>query len=436
MAHVLDPGRPTAMALTMLPCRIIAAALGVVCWTTGLCPAAVNVRDFGAAGDAIADDTEAIRQALLASPHVHFPDGVYVITEGIDLPPGARITGEASPALGTFPMRDDKERLVGGAAVRLPGTTLLFRGEASQSIQTPRDDRFSELRYAIKTSPDATFTIERLAIALDMIVYDAAGQRTNPATDGRSDCEVGLLVDDSHAGTVRDVQVFGHWSKAGMAVVSRGIGDNPDYNAFWNSSFMGDIGVALLGARGANGPGLSGTQFHGCRIFANDHHDRSSAQFGTAALYIDGQTAAVRADLNGHSFFGGCVRTYAPTAIILDHASNVSFHGVVFELPPPKSLSPDAKRRGGRIVGTTSTRGVYLFGCRMHDLGLDALGNQMNDAAVIAIPDRFGAASVNRSGDVVRLHASPGKGPFVQLTPIGDTTNSGSFLIGDAPPGD
>ncbi|WP_442507464.1 glycosyl hydrolase family 28-related protein [Novipirellula sp. SH528] len=409
------------------PLQVVACG-GLFLLSLASANAAVNVRDFGAKGDAVADDTEAIRAAFAASPHVHFPAGVYVISDGIDLPRSARLTGDGSPALGAFPLRDDKEYFADGKRHQLPGTTLLFRGTANRSIQTLRRDRFKTLSYALKTQPQSSFSIQQLAIALDMIVIDANGKRTTPVLDQRSDCDVGLLIDDSFAGTVRDVQVFGHWGKAGMSIVSRGLGDNPDYNAFWNSSFMGDVGVALLGSDHEDGPGLSGTQFHGCRLFANDHHDRGSQYFGTAALYIDGRTAGKRADLNGHSFFGGCIRTYNNDAIVLDHASNLSFHGVVLELPTWKARDGSSSNKPGRIVGTENTRDVYLFGCRMHDIGLDALAAGMIDGAVIAIPDRFGAASLNRSGHTVRLFSTAKKGAVIQLTDEGDTTNSGRIL--------
>lgn len=389
--------------------------------------AVVNVRDFGAKGDAKTDDTKAIQAALAKSSHIYFPAGVYVISNGIDLPRGARLTGDGAPFLGVFPLNDDKEFFSPGKRNRLPGTTVLFRGSAKRSLQTNRSDRFQSMSYALKTDAASTFAIEKMAIALDMIVKDKNDKWTSPENDRRSTCDVGLLIDDSSAGTMRDVNIFGHWSRAGLCVLSRGLGDNPDYNSFWNCSFMGDTGVALLGSDLTNGPGLSGTQFHGCRVFANDHHLRSAGQFGTAAVFIDGKTKAKRADLNGHSFFGGCIRTYNNTAVLLNHASNLSFHGVIFELPAYQGPNNDDADSNGKIVGTANTRDVYLFGCRMHDIGLNPLANQMPDGSMIAIPDRFQAMSINRSGQTVRLSASP-SGPYVQLTDDAETSNSGRKL--------
>ena len=46
----------------------------------------VNVKDFGAKGDGVTDDTEAIQAAIDANPKVFFPDGEYIIEDTIYLP--------------------------------------------------------------------------------------------------------------------------------------------------------------------------------------------------------------------------------------------------------------------------------------------------------------------------------------------------------------
>jgi hypothetical protein len=61
-----------------------------------------NIRDFGAVGDGRTDDTVAIRGALayIASRNggqLRFPDGDYLVTEPLALPPGIRITGTSGP---------------------------------------------------------------------------------------------------------------------------------------------------------------------------------------------------------------------------------------------------------------------------------------------------------------------------------------------------
>lgn len=409
---------------------LIPSLLILACCGSALAEPVVSVRDHGAKGDGVTDDTAAIRAALQASRSVHFPAGVYVLTDGIVLPPSARLTGEGAPMLGTFPMKeDDKRFLRSDRLTQMPGTTLLFKGRGRQTLKTPRQDLFSDLRFAVKTTPMAATSLQGLAIALDVQVFDADGKLTTPENDQRADYDAGLLIDDSAAGTVRDVTVYGFWKKAGLCLLSRGMGDNPDYNTFWNCSFMGEHGVAILGFDEEEGPGLSGTQFYGCRIFANDHHQRSAQQWGSAALLIDGNTSAKRADINGHYFFGGCIRTYAPIAVRLDHASNVSFHGVVFELPSPKG----SERKGaGKVVGTANTRDAHFFGCRMHDIGLNELGRAMEDGVLVVFPDAMQGVSVHQNGRVARLTTAIKFGPSLQLTDDGSSVASGWRMTMDA----
>lgn len=59
----------------------------------------INVKDFGAKGDGVADDTEAIQTALREARRnttVYFPAGVYSITKTLIVPPGngVRLTGD------------------------------------------------------------------------------------------------------------------------------------------------------------------------------------------------------------------------------------------------------------------------------------------------------------------------------------------------------
>lgn len=389
-----------------------------------------NVRDFGAKGDAVTDDTAAIRAAFKASRNVYFPAGVYVLTDGLVLPESASLAGDGAPMLGAFPMlEDDKRFLSPGKVAQMPGTTLLFKGRGQQVQQTPRRDAFRELRFALKTTGKPAISVQRLGIVLDETVLDERGEMTTPQTDRRADYDVGLLIDDTAASCVREVTVFGFWKKAGLCLISRGQGDNPDYNTFWNCSFMGEYGVAILGMDEAEGPGLSGTQFYGCRIFANDHHHRPAHQWGSAAVLIDGNTRAKRADINGHYFFGGCVRTYSPVGVKLDHASNVSFYGMVFELPPPAGTD---RKGAGKIVGTANTRDVYLFGCRMQEIGLNELGRTMADGSLVVFPDSLHGVSVHQAGRVARLSAALNSGPELQLTDDASSAVSGWTMRLDA----
>ncbi|CAK4031656.1 Glucan 1,3-beta-glucosidase [Lecanosticta acicola] len=56
-----------------------------------------SVRDAGAKGDGVHDDTKAIQQALLSNAGckvTYFPHGIYIVTDTIYVPPGSRIVGQ------------------------------------------------------------------------------------------------------------------------------------------------------------------------------------------------------------------------------------------------------------------------------------------------------------------------------------------------------
>lgn len=65
----------------------------------------VSVKDFGAIGDGLADDTAAINNALIASKDVYVPVGTYLITGSIDIPVRTRLhfAGGRGNAQGAYP---------------------------------------------------------------------------------------------------------------------------------------------------------------------------------------------------------------------------------------------------------------------------------------------------------------------------------------------
>ena len=53
----------------------------------------VSVKDFGAVGDGVTDDTAAIQAAITASDTIYFPDGTYLITDELTLADGKSVSG-------------------------------------------------------------------------------------------------------------------------------------------------------------------------------------------------------------------------------------------------------------------------------------------------------------------------------------------------------
>ena len=91
-----------------------------------------NVKDFGAKGDGVTDDTSAISLAMssAAGRIVFFPPGVYVVTSTIEVPDGTSILGSGTDVwdLRTW-VTDDFHTAMD------KGTTLLFEGDGAKTTK-------------------------------------------------------------------------------------------------------------------------------------------------------------------------------------------------------------------------------------------------------------------------------------------------------------
>lgn len=302
---------------------------------------------------------------------LYFPDGQYCINASYIKK--ARWEGPGAPELRPFPQNDDdKIYMRPGYKHKLPGASIIvMKGATLSSITTVRSDMFSSMTYAIKTQPQCPANMTGIAIVMDMDVFDADGALTFPDTDNRAECDVGLLMDNSPAGNFPDVVVFGYWNKAGTLILTRtGVGDNPDYNKFFGGSTMGYYGLVLIGndTAAGPGPGLSGTQGFGFQLFGNDHHSRLPQTLRAGQtnayghlLFIDGNTGAADADLNGHEFVGGGWRTYSSKPVVLDNCSNLHLTSVPFEFP---TIAGQPDTGNAKFYGTDQTRNVCVINCR------------------------------------------------------------------------
>jgi hypothetical protein len=94
----------------------------------------INVKDMGAIGDGVADDTDAIKKCLAASLSVYFPPGDYKVkptpgsggTTALTIAPGIRSAGERNC------------RIIPSAS-----RTALLRAQAPSKLKAIRLDRLS-----------------------------------------------------------------------------------------------------------------------------------------------------------------------------------------------------------------------------------------------------------------------------------------------------
>ena len=329
--------------------------------------APVNVLDYGAVGDGVADDTAAINAALAATPNVHFPAGVYVYTGTLVLPDGARVTGAGAPRIATFPQTGgDKSLLRPGYKGQISGSTILFTGTGTTAATTTlRSDRFASVTPMARYIGVGSLDIRDIAFVQNMDVLDAGGSLTTGATDNRATAyTAGLLLASTPMSSFTRFTLFGYFADAGLVIYAGtdlASSLNPDYNTFTDCLLSG--GTAIIGhdtAAGASSTALTGTRFVGTGLYAYDHHTRADGNFDVPAIYIDGYITGTIGKIRGHSFVGCNIRCLANAAISLDHADDIQFASCVWELSLLSGVvGADA---GGGFVGTANTGDLWVFG--------------------------------------------------------------------------
>lgn len=388
----------------------------------------VSVKDFGAKGDYVTDDTAAIRAAIDAAVKIGgvlwFPQGVYRCTDGITIPAGLYVAGAGSPIMGTFPThQDDKRFLRPGYKNQIPGACLIFSGAGAATATTVRGAPYNSFTFAVRMiGNNAPARWEGVGVVMDMDVLDAAGNVTFAADDHRSNYDVGFFIDDSVKGHF-EANIFGYWKVAGVL----NYGNDPDQNVFRNGASSGERGFVNLATGDA---GLSGTNLDNWNLFANDHHKRDpvTAQWGTSAFEVNSTNGYM---VSGVYVRGGRINTYCETPVILNDAREVWFDQTVMELPYYDS--PGA--RDTKFIGNASCDRIGFVGCRWSGTnpiyGADRLAGLISGSIFLY----GGAAGINpnaavevlHGGQVARIRVSD-SGPDLQLGSSYATSTSGVRL--------
>ena len=263
----------------------------------------VNVKDFGAKGDGVTDDTAAIQAALLLSiKPVYFPAGAYVVSKTLNVKDYQSLIGEA------------------GGYMYHSQTYLLFKGEGAKNFSLPwckswkvaNPDVGAPYLADSSTRGDVYQTLDLTAPFSAAIVLGKGsgisglgiypyfdGVDGYAGSDGRlSDAwDVGIWCKNADAWHLRDVICAGHWRKAANLVTASDIGDGKvpacELGRADNCTFVGYRGVAIRSPDDAteNNWGLAGTVYSRCLITSIQHQSGHLATSSALAQPFEAPSA-------------------------------------------------------------------------------------------------------------------------------------------------
>jgi hypothetical protein len=329
----------------------------------------VSVKDFGAKGDYITDDTLAIETAMLACSKdgrtLYFPSGVYRVTKSLIKPANVKLLGSGKPNFNLTVYTDDKRFLRPGFKHKLPGSTIIWGGTQTATLTTTRTDMWSEFGYMLATEFFEPSQIEALGLVCDVDCFDADGNLTTPTTDNRAQYDTGLVVNNSMDSKFHQVSIFGYFAKKkGVVVACRDLSvSNPDYNGFFDCTIF--AGAALIGYQDVpQTAGLSGTHFIGSTLYDQTYHNRAATPpddwVNQSALFIDGRVSST-SSISGHKVIGGCMRATCPDPINIDRSLDLSLIGVTTEFTLNGAYVGQTLKY---IKGTANTQRIVMSGCR------------------------------------------------------------------------
>jgi Pectate lyase superfamily protein len=246
----------------------------------------MNVSWFGAAGDGVTDDTQAIRDAIDAGRGkiVHFPPGVFRLTDTIEIPRNTFIRGSGNSSWFTFGQR--RNELPDSILDMENGTVLKFEGNGSVRYSSNRSD-FNSLTCAVKTESDSDgIQIHDLKILSSFRIQDETGNITTQLNDQHAMFDVGLWIDNGTHVKLERVSVVGYWQRAGCFLDAAGrLSTSNEFGSIEYATvndcvFQGKIGFACLGGDGGNPPDETGF------VPPGDNDELSEGRFGLSHLFV------------------------------------------------------------------------------------------------------------------------------------------------------
>lgn len=242
----------------------------------------VSVKDYGAMGNGIADDTAAIQTALgdNRGRTIYFPAGVYLLSDTLEMDGHYLIGDGVDQWIPAFPDQVKKEEI--GTHLRFVGTgTKRYEMKHTSDMRTAGgwrhnpdgSDATENQHYQLLNfmNEDATgttpATMKKMSAAIyvkpTVLRWGIENLRIVPDYDGlngynekrlglAADWDVGVYCNSAEFGVMEDVQVVGYWR---MSALLQGHAQNDagryeagaEYNRYIRCMFQGFRGVSVRG---------------------------------------------------------------------------------------------------------------------------------------------------------------------------------------------
>ena len=410
----------------------------------------VNVRDFGAKGDGVTDDTEAIQAALLlAAKGVFFPAGTYITTKTLVVRDNLSIYGDPGGYL--YESRTNLLfKSTGEKAYSLPWCTSwsVANPDAGDSYLADSGTRGDTYKTLDLTSPfSAAIILGKGSGIYGLGIYPYFnGLEGYAGSDGAlsDDWDVGIWCRNADNWRMSDVTCAGHWRKAANLVTSSNIGDGKtpacELGFAENCTFIGFRGVAIRSPDDTSETnyGLAGTTYLKCLVWSLRHqsgHLATSSALSTPFESPSGCLEVQGGTMRGIHFAFCTFMGRDDIAAIVPKCSELQFTRCYWESKGFRVSGVWQDLIGSRFISSADTS-VGFIG--MTKYGIDFSPYYTRDASVTRYEESSGVcATGGRVRDDEYMHPRMGTSITNRLLPGGvfriyDSTLGNAMTVDEA----
>ena len=401
----------------------------------------VSVKDFGAVGDGVTDDTAAIQAALDAATSVHFPEGTYLVESAINLPSssgfklsGSKRSSTTIKASGLFSGVVFNRAVGSASAYVISDMTIDGNGLATHGIKILQGSYGVLTNLEVKGATSAA--VELGGGGADV----GSTQITECDFDGENVANYALRL---KAEALDSFVHFSNFKNATTACVLIESGGNKFVDARTFGASNPPIGfdidgtnTELIACRAGNIGNIC-YKIRRSNVVLSECEARWDVPFGTAYA-VDVATALKNLRLSGRSVGGADVKQINFVGSY-DRSIIVSWNQVIGSSSTPSTFSPSNlvedllvgtfdTTLGGNSSNTTSDNGSYL------EAGKLALAVYQETPLTVNRTGNNGRAiSIGRSGSTTGfIDTTTGKITFGAIGTIEITSGAGNnVLLGD-----